>query len=717
MLATAFDGLDDLVYIADLETYDLLYANRACRQCFHIQDGTGRKCYEVLQGLDQPCDFCTNQKLQEHGRWAWSCFNPLLQRHFDLYDSVIDFQGRKARLEIAYDITDHVAEKRLILHADIEQLIAHCARLLNDDGGNLHTLLNMTLEEIGRFLEADRCYIFEIHGGTASNTHEWCRSGVSSQLKNLQHVPQAAYARWLGPLHSGSSVFLPDVEDIARISPVEYAYLKPQGVKSLLVEPLNVSGELFGFLGVDNPAPHRVQETRITLASISKFMGSTIERFRLITTLAHHSHHDALTGLGNRHLFRQELEALSGPGAAILLLEVNGLKKINETYGMQYGDELLARIGDMLGKLAETGRAFRLNGGEFAVLWTSIDQAAFADTQQRLESFFSGILGFSAAVGGYWMGAADRPGQAHTRAEKQMYRQKRDFYRIQGSSRYRAEMDDMLRLAQPGTLEQMLDDGKVITYWQPKYSLKDGRLCGAEALVRLRHGGEVLSPGQFMPLLESLHRTYLLDYFVFEEACRFLRHRLDDARSVVPVSSNFSRNTFVMPDFLDRLEAIRRRYDIPLALLQVEITETVDAADQAVFQDMARKLHAHGFCLVIDDFGVAHANLATLAEVDFSVLKLDKRLIDSLESNPRLLKILEMLILTSHSLRINTVAEGVERPEQLAILSGMGCHEVQGFLFSRPLPLEEFRKKLDAAVPPRCDIVRGSGTSPCGCRS
>ena len=672
---------------------------------------------EVLQGLSQPCDFCTNQKLREHGRWSWSCFNPLLQRHFDLYDSVIDFRGRKARLEIAYDITDHVARKRPILNGDIEQLIAHCARLLNDSNGNMHTYLNTTLEALGRFLEADRCYIFELHGRTACNTYEWCRSGVSPQQKNLQQVPQAAYARWLSPLLSGSSVFLPDVEEIARTSPVEYAYLKPQGITSLLVEPLNVSGSLFGFLGVDNPAPHRVQETRITLAAISKFMGSTIERFRLINTLAHRSHHDALTGLGNRHLFRQELESLSGPGAAILLLEVNGLKKINETYGMQYGDELLARIGDMLSKLAEAGRAFRLSGGEFAVLWSSIDKAAFADIRQRLESFFSGILGFSAAVCGYWMDEEDSPGQAHTRAEKEMYRQKRAHYRLQGGSRYRAEMDDMLHLAQPGTLEQMLDDGKVITYWQPKYSLKDGRICGAEALVRLRHGDDVLAPGQFMPLLESLHRTYLLDYFVFEEACRFLRRRLDDSRSVVPVSTNFSRNTFVMPDFLDRLETIRHRYNIPLALLQVEITETVDAADQAVFQDMARKLHAHGFCLVIDDFGVAHANLATLAEVDFSVLKLDKRLIHSLESNPRLLKILEMLILTSHSLRINTVAEGVERPEQLAILSGMGCHEVQGFLFSRPLPLEEFQQKLDAVPVPRGDSAQSSGKSSCGCRS
>ena len=699
MLASAFDGLDDLVYIADLETYELLYANRACLQSFHLQDSAGCKCYEVLQGLNQPCDFCTNQKLREHGRWAWHCFNPLLQRHFDLHDSIIDFRGRRARLEIVYDVTRHVGAKRSAQHGDIEQLIAHCARLLNDDDGNRHTQLNLVLEEIGCFLEAERCYIFEIQGETASNTHEWCRAGVTPQQKRLQHVPQAAYARWLAPLLSGSSVFLPDIEDIASTSPVEYAYLKPQGIRSLLVEPLTVSGSLFGFLGVDNPASDRVQEARITLASISKFMGATIERFRLISTLAHYSHHDALTGLGNRHLFRQKLESLGGPGAAILLLEVNGLKKINEQYGMPYGDELLTRIGDMLGKLGGNGRTFRLSGGEFAILWADIAQADFLDKQQRLQSFFSGILGFSAAVGGHWLAEGDSPGQAYTRAEKQMYRQKQEYYRQQGGSRYRAEMDDMLRLAQPGTLEQMLDDGKVVTYWQPKYSLKDGRICGAEALVRLHHGGEVLAPGQFMPLLESLHRTYLLDYFVFEEVCRFLRHRLDAGLPVVPVSSNFSRHTFIMPDFLDRLEAIRRRHAVPLPLLQVEITETVDAADHAAFQSMARRLHTHGFCLAIDDFGVAHANLATLAEVDFSVLKLDKRLIHSLESNPRLLKILEMLILTSHALRINTVAEGVERHEQLDILSGMGCHEVQGFLFSRPLPLEEFQKKLDTAAP------------------
>lgn len=699
MLASAFDCLDDLVYIADLDTYELLYANRACLRDFHLEPGAGCKCYEVLQGLSQPCDFCTNQKLREHGRWAWHCFNPLLQRHFDLYDSVIEFRGRTARLEIAYDVTNHIRTKRSARHDDIEQLIAHCASLLSDDAGNRHTRLNLVLEEIGGFLEAERCYIFEIQGETASNTHEWCRSGISPQQKNLQHVPQAAYARWLAPLHSGSSVFLPDVEAIAGTSPVEYAYLKPQGIRSLLVEPLTVSGSLFGFLGVDNPAPDRVREARITLASISRFMGATIERYRLITTLTHYSHHDALTGLGNRRLFRQELETLRGPGAAILLLEVNGLKKINETYGMQYGDELLTRIGDMLGKLGGNGSAFRLSGGEFAILWRSIDKAAFRDAQQRLQSFFSGILGFSAAVGGYWLEADDSPGQAYTRAEKQMYHRKRDHYRLRGGSRYRAEMDDLLCLAQPGTLERMLDDGRILTYWQPKYSLADGRLCGAEALVRLRHGDELLAPGQFMPLLESLRRTYLLDYFVFEDVCRFLRRRLDEGLPVVPVSSNFSRNTFVMPDFLDRLEDIRRRYAVPLPLLQVEITETVDAADHEAFQHMARRLHAHGFCLAIDDFGVAHANLATLAEVDFSVLKLDKRLIHSLESNPRLLRILEMLIMTSHALHINTVAEGVERREQLDILSGMGCHEVQGFLFSRPLPLEEFRQKLDAAAP------------------
>ena len=229
--------------------------------------------------------------------------------------------------------------------------------------------------------------------------------------------------------------------------------------------------------------------------------------------------------------------------------------------------------------------------------------------------------------------------------------------------------------------------------------MADRSLCGVEVLIRLRKDGRLVPPDQFIPLLESLHRCHLLDFFVFEEACRHLRLWMDEGRTVVPVATNFSRHTFVMPDFLEQLERIRDRYAIPLELLQVEITESADSREHERVQEMSRRLARSGYHLAIDDFGVAHANLATLAEVDFSVLKLDKRLISSLEDNPRLPKLLHMLIMASHNLSITTVAEGVERDRQLDILAGLGCQEVQGYLLAHPQPVEEFQQRLSLSAP------------------
>lgn len=703
MLTNTFDGIKDLVYIVDLETYEVLYANAACRQCFHIEDIRGRKCYEILQGLDRPCDFCTTSQLLEHGRWTWSCFNRLLQRRFDLYDSLIEYEGRTARLEIAYDTgsqTDDDQEAVPNRQGDIKCLLSHCARLLADISSTGDSCLGAVLEEVGRFLKADRCCLYEFHGHAARKAHSWYHEGNRFRNFPQRELPESLYARWLELMRSGSGVHLADVEEFAGVFPNEYALLKKLGIRSFLVEPLMVSSSLFGFLCVGNPDPDMLQTARLMLTSISQFMASAIERLHLMSTLEHYTCHDPLTGLGNRHLFQEKLHDLSAPGAAILLLEVNGLKKINETSGVQQGDALLVRIADMLREFAGDALPFRLNGGEFALLWPSIGEADFRAALERVQPFFSGPLGFSAAVGGHRQTDGETLRETYLRAERHMYQQKKEYYRRQGGSRYRAEMDDMLRLAQPGTLEQLLETGRFITYWQPKFRVDNGRICGVEVLVRLKEDNDIVAPGQFIPLLEALHRTYLLDFHVFGELCRFLRLWLDQGLPVVPVASNFSRHTFVMPDFLDRLEAIRARYDIPRSLLQVEITETVDAADHAAFQAMARRLHNNGFCLVIDDFGVAHANLATLAEVDFNVLKLDKRLVDSLENNDKLLAILKMLIATSRTLHITTVAEGVERQRQLDILSDMGCNEVQGFFLSRPLPVDEFRRRLTADARP-----------------
>lgn len=695
MLADFFDGLTDLVYIADLETHDLLYANAACRQRFRITELAGKKCHKVFRDSDSPCDGCALLPPRRREQ----VYLPHLNAHFKIYEAFSTWQGRKARLLIAREMTTQVRARQLMRRQrGVESLIDHCSRLLAGDTGSLHTLILRVLEEIGLFLEADRCSLFEIRAHQACNTHEWTREDISALPDSRLDLPETIYADWLPRLRQGEILQRDGIRFGVGQHPCDGVRLRD--ISSFLIAPLVVSGRLTGFLEVENPTGSRAETARTALAAISKFMAATIERSHLLNTLEHHSRHDPLTGLGNRHAFQHDLQQLSSPGGAVLVLEVNGLKKINEIHGILHGDDMLVRLAGLLAEMEPGAHPYRLNGGEFALLWSYVGKDVFREALRRMRAMLSGTLDFSAAVGGCRLADGEAPLTAYTRAEAAMFADKKAFYRHRESGRYRPEGDHVLELARPGVLERLLADGSFLTYWQPKFKVADRSLCGVEVLIRLRKDGRIIPPDQFIPLLESLHRCHLLDFFAFEEACRHLRVWLDEGRAVVPVATNFSRHTFVMPDFLERLEAIRRRYAIPLELLQVEITESADSRDHERVQEMSRLLSRHGYHLAIDDFGVAHANLATLAEVDFSVLKLDKRLISALEDNPRLPKLLRMLIMASHTLSITTVAEGVERDRQLDILAGLGCQEVQGYLLARPQPVEDFQQRLARLTPP-----------------
>lgn len=688
MLADFFDGLTDLVYIADLETHDLLYANTACRKRFKIADIAEKKCHKVFHDSDSPCEACDflPSRRQEQ------VYLPHLNAHFKIYEAFAVWKGRKARLIIARETTRQVPARQLLRREHCaENLIDHCARLLVEDSGSPYVPIMHVLEEIGRALEADRCALLEIRAQEACNTHQWSREGIGCR-DSLPNLPETAYADWLPRLRQGEILQLDGMRLGVGQHPCDG--VRPGDISSFLIAPLMVSGHLTGFLEVENPASDRVKTARTALAAIGTFMAATIERFHLLHTLEQHFRHDPLTGLGNRHAFQHDLQQLSSPGGAVLVLEVNGLKKINEVHGIQHGDEILIRLAGLLGDMGPGAHPYRLNGGEFALLWRYVDKEVFHETRRRMQVVLSGTLGFSAASGGCRLADGEEPITAYTRAEAAMFADKKAFYRNRKSGRYRPEGDHILELVRPGVLERMLAGGDFLTSWQPKFKVADKSLCGVEVLIRLRKDGRIIPPDRFIPLLESLHLCHLLDFFVFEEACRYLRIWLDEGRTVVPAATNFSRHTFVMPDFLERLETIRRRYAVPLSLLQVEITESADSREHEQVQEMSRRLVRLGYHLAIDDFGVAHANLATLAEVDFSVLKLDKRLISSLEDNPRLLRLLHMLITASHTLSITTVAEGVERDRQLDILAGLGCQEVQGYLLAHPQPVEDFQQRL-----------------------
>lgn len=244
--------IPELVYVSDLENYDLLLVNAAGRETFHLKDSQGLKCYQALQGRDAPCPFCTNARLNTETPYTWEYTNPLTQRHYLLKDKLIRWKGRLARLEIAFDITETENKKIALQNAlDGDKMIMECVQMLYQSE-DVDSAINRVLDRVGSFMSADRAYLFAIQGERMANTHEWCAPGVEPQIQNLQDLDIRLLDRWRPSFNRQECVIIEDLEAIRDDSPDEYETLNIQGISSLVAVPLEKDGELTGYIGVDN---------------------------------------------------------------------------------------------------------------------------------------------------------------------------------------------------------------------------------------------------------------------------------------------------------------------------------------------------------------------------------------------------------------------------------------------------------------------------------
>lgn len=683
------DNLQELVYIADMETYELLYCNRALAEEFHIPQRLHGKCYEILQGRRDPCPFCTNGKLSQDGCYVWKFYNQLVGRHFLLSDSICEFNGRQVRTEIASDITEHVLlQEQLDKNLSLQNFINHCARKLYRQDADLPFLIDDVLAAIGEYLQADRAYIFEFSDDVVRNTFEWCREGVVPQKEFLANVPVGGIARWMPNFYAHQPILITDLESLRVTSPEECAVLKRQDIHSLLVFPLWNGKSLRGFVGVDNLDPERIDSSRVLLSSMKFFLSSSLWRRDSLNELHFLSYHDQLTGVFNRNAFQRDVQKRDADIGVIFL-------DINDGDGYSGGDAVLAAVSRSVHELLPDTAVYRMGGDEFVLLWQGGDEREFRRDVERVRSLFAGTLGFTASVGCAWVRREDDIGEGLIAADARMFAAKRDFYRSSPQSgRYRSGLDDVLDLARPGRLEELLASDSFTLYCQPQFRVADGAVVGGEILLRLISEGKVIPPTQFIPLLESLYAMPQVDLHVFGKVCACLKRWRDEGRPLVPMTVNFSRTTLAFPEVADRLEEIRQKFDIPAELLQVEITETASTEDYRTFQKVVDSIRAKGFRVAIDDFGVAYANLMTLARLGFDELKLDKSLMDDLCGSDKRQRLLRLVIEAAEDMGIRTVAEGVETEEQLAVLCKLGCPRAQGYLLSRPLPVEQFAALL-----------------------
>lgn len=696
------DEMSELVYICDPQTYELLYINSAGRKTFGVQELCGQKCYQILQGLDEPCSFCTNSRLNREAFYTWEFTNLKTGRHYILKDKLVEFQDREARIEIAFDLTEKVNERlRLKNSLDAENVTLECVKMLHSSS-DVRKTLGAVLEKVGLFLEAERAYLFEIHGDVMDNTLEWCAPGVQPEIDRLQGLDLSLLDRWRPYFDRHQCMVIKDLETIRDISPEEYKTLKAQNISCLVTEPLELDGELAAYIGLDNPPEEKIENISSLLDTLGYFIESSLRREKDRQLLERLSYYDTLTGMLNRNAFMRDIRPGAHPSArdvGVVYLDINGMKEINDRRGHIYGDSYLARAAGQIRSLFPNDSIYRVGGDEFIIL-CRFPEEAFLCKVRELKQLFSGRGECSASVGYQWTASCGDIQKLIFAADEIMYTDKRDYYRGRSSSRrYRHGNDDVLGLTKPGELKKRLEEGRFRVCFQPKISMPDGKLIGAEALIRyLDTAGREIPPDQFIPVLEEARMIAQVDFFAFEQTCGMLARWMREGRGLTPVSVNFSRYSLAERDFTAHLCRLRDAYGVPSCYLKIEVTESVEEEDHYAFLDVVEDLRRQGFPVSIDDFGVKHANLSLFTSCDFDELKLDRSLVNGLENNVKAQAIIQSIVDICRRMDIQLIAEGVETQEQADTLLKLGCASAQGFLYSRPVPVEEFEQAFCRAA-------------------
>ncbi len=423
--------------------------------------------------------------------------------------------------------------------------------------------------------------------------------------------------------------------------------------------------------------------------------------------LEHRAFHDALTGLPNRLMLRDRLSqaiarAERHRGAlAVLFIDLDRFKAINDTQGHQIGDAVLQSVASRIaGQLRKSDTVAREGGDEFLVLLEDIGSAqnaalVAAKLLHSLDQPYvidSHSLHCSGSIG-----VAMYPEDGAS-ADELIKHADAAMFDSKGDGRNQVHFfseESWARLAKRFTLESELrtaiDEGQFIIHYQPQVELAGNRICGAEALIRWKHPVRgIVPPLEFIPLAEELGLIVAIGEWVLNEVCAQMKDWLRRFGWSPSVSVNISARQLQLTDFAQRVEAILQRHQLPPQLLELELTEHSLMQQHERASQLLSGLKQQGVRLVLDDFGTGYSNLMTLFSMPFDMLKVDRSFVSGIEDDVPSRALVDMILALARQLRLQVVAEGVETRQQQSLLADLGCEFVQGYLHAPPLSAAGF---------------------------
>lgn len=429
--------------------------------------------------------------------------------------------------------------------------------------------------------------------------------------------------------------------------------------------------------------------------------------------LVYLAHHDMLTGLPNRLVLQTRLtQSLAhakrqNSSIALLLLDLDRFKDVNDSFGHAAGDDLLKQVALLLSdRVRETDLVCRMGGDEFAILLEDLDHPEDAgkvaneligslstswNLSNRCEVAIGGSIGIS-----IYPNRSEEPEALLQHADAALYRAKAEG---RGRFHYFTEeltIDARNRLDMESRLMKAISNGELCVYFQPQVRMDNNQLVGAEALVRwIDPERGVVPPDQFIPLAEQTGLINRIGYYVLKESCEQLKRWLDEGMVPLLVAVNISAVQLRHSDLEEIVAGILEETELPPELLELEITESALMERESEAIELLQNLRNLGVRIALDDFGTGYSSLSYLKKFPLDVLKIDKSFVNDIPHDKDDMVIASTILAMGHNLGLKVLAEGVETEEQLMFLRSKACNFYQGYLTSKPLPPEEFRQFVD----------------------
>ncbi len=415
---------------------------------------------------------------------------------------------------------------------------------------------------------------------------------------------------------------------------------------------------------------------------------------------------DDLTGLSKLKHFKTNVEqAIKGENNyAMIYLDVDKFKYINENWSFDTGSEIIQSLAEVIKEFAFDGEyTCRIDSDKFAILIRYCTEEELAYRLEILNDAFNSMqqekysdIKITIICGIYMIkdkmsfnSILDRANIAR-RTIKGSYKNGFVVYNenLENFTEREKELEKRVISA--------LEEGEFVPFLQPKFNLTTNEIVGAEALARWMAKDRMISPWEFIPVFEKNGFITKLDFVIYEQVFKFLKKCISEDKLVPRISLNVSRDHIENPDFLDELLVMMKKYEVSVDVIELEITEGVFAKDTKALKKFIEDIRQEGLAVSIDDFGTAYSSLNLLKDIVVDVVKMDKSFIDNLGEGFKIDDVSKDRVIIKNILQMikeldfDSIFEGIETPEHIEFLKGIGCKYGQGYVFARPMPLEEF---------------------------